>query len=409
MKKTLVGPMLGLWLSGVFGASLLSRIDSAGSTTAAKVDVTRAILALAVALLWPLGYFLISRNRFVPRRLPGDSQIAILLFGLSCGLSAFVSPAIYESTGYVVLTLMTMLIALQFNSNLSTGDYVSGLKIYAVLIAGMLVWFSVFDYVPGTRLGNGKEILNPNTVALVAMSGALSALAFNSSIVRTGIILPMTVIIVLTGSRASALATLAAISIAAYSRLHNWRSLITPSTLLMSVLLLAAGLYYADNIVQGASNFFAFEDKYRGAGTGATGRSLAWKETWNLFLSNPALGVGFRAHERLLKSGSSAHNGYLATLAEIGLIGFTCFMYIILKGVKRLWRHTHQPHLASAYSLSLGLACGYLLVAMFERYLVNVGNPTSLLFLLAILLPATGMTAPPPHSPPNNAIGDTQT
>ncbi|MEQ1795347.1 MAG: hypothetical protein ABL970_14280, partial [Nitrospira sp.] len=38
-------------------------------------------------------------------------------------------------------------------------------------------------------------------------------------------------------------------------------------------------------------------------------------------------------------------------------------------------------------SILLGLCVGYLLLALFERYLINVGNPTSLLFLLCIMQP----------------------
>lgn len=104
------------------------------------------------------------------------------------------------------------------------------------------------------------------------------------------------------------------------------------------------------------------------------------------FWDNPVLGIGFRAHEVLL--GISSHNGYLAMLAEIGLIGFVAVIYIILIGVFLLWRKVRHTELTFSHSILFGLSCGYLFLAMFERFLINVGNPTSLLFLIATLMSA---------------------
>ena len=75
----------------------------------------------------------------------------------------------------------------------------------------------------------------------------------------------------------------------------------------------------------------------RGISSGATGRVMAWKWTWDLFVHNPVLGVGFRAHEYLLKADSSSHNGYLATLAEIGVLGFLGVLFLVARGLKLLW------------------------------------------------------------------------
>ncbi len=62
--------------------------------------------------------------------------------------------------------------------------------------------------------------------------------------------------------------------------------------------------------------FFQLDDPDRGLSTGATGRTEVWKIAWNLFLQNPILGVGFRAHEKYPGLSASSHNGYLALLVE---------------------------------------------------------------------------------------------
>jgi len=146
--------------------------------------------------------------------------------------------------------------------------------------------------------------------------------------------------------------------------------------------------YYGDVVIRGLTGFFAIDDRYRGLDSGGTGRFETWNAAWNLFLSHPILGVGFRVHETLLKMNTSAHNGYLALLAEIGLIGFAAALYFTLTGLWRIWRRSQDPSQTYSYSVLLGLACGYFVLAVFERYFINVGNPTSLLFLLSILGPS---------------------
>jgi O-antigen ligase len=102
-------------------------------------------------------------------------------------------------------------------------------------------------------------------------------------------------------------------------------------------------------------------------------------------MSHPISGVGFRTHEAALKINSSAHNGYLALLAEIGVIGFAAVLYVTISGLWNIWRRIQYPSQTFSYSVLLGLASGYFVLAMFERYFINTGNPTSLLFLISIL------------------------
>jgi hypothetical protein len=52
-----------------------------------------------------------------------------------------------------------------------------------------------------------------------------------------------------------------------------------------------------------------------------------------------------------------------------------------------LWTGSREPGPGFSQSILFGLCVGYLVLAMFERYLINVGNPTSLLFLVSIMRP----------------------
>jgi MFS family permease len=203
--RTGVGLVLGLWLSGVFAASL-------GGWFEHGRDNQPAMALLCAAIVWPLGYFLVSRHRFMPQSFPFGATAALATFFLISALSSFMSPAILRSTGYVVLTVAGLWVALQFNSALDREDYERGLRTFVLLTGVLLVGFAWFDYVPGKRLGTGKDVLNPNTIALVSTSVLLAAMAFRTLVLRLAAMAPIAGIIVLTSSRAATAATVAGLA-----------------------------------------------------------------------------------------------------------------------------------------------------------------------------------------------------
>ena len=378
--RSRIGLILGVWLTGVFVGSLF------GTAEGRKNHMYEAIML--ISLLWPAIYFAFSRNRFVPVGFGSETILGLTLFGLFCGLSSFVSRAPLESTQYTVLTILTIVVVLQFNSNLDAEQYEIGLKCYAVLAAALVGAFALYDYVPGRRLGGGKEILNPASFALITMSVFVASMAIRRAFVRITIMIGMGTVIYLTGARASAVAALIGLGLTLVLRRRIAGSDGYAVLLLCIVLGGSVAAYYGDTVLRGASDFFAIQDRHRGLESGGSGRLETWKATWNLFLTHPMLGVGFRAHEALLKMNTSAHNGYLALLAEIGVIGFAAIAFLTLSGLRNLWRRNHDPSQTFSHSVLLGLACGYFVLAIFERYFINAGNPTSLLFLLSILAPA---------------------
>lgn len=374
------GLILGLWLTGVFLTSLGGWLEHGRGSMVSMVP-------LGMAIVWPLVYFAVSRCRFVPRALPFGASFALALFALTSALSTFMSPVPLLSIGYVVLTLVGIWLALQFNSNLTGDQYEQGLKVFAMLMAGILISFAWYDYVPGKRLGTGRDVLNPNSIALVSASVLLAAMSIRALALRLVVMGPIAGIIVLTSSRAAAVAAVVGLATIVCLRLRvNGKPVLRFAGvgLLFGTVL---ALLYGDALYRALDEFYALSSADRGLGSGATGRTAAWKATWEMFLRNPVLGVGFRAHEQFLKIDSSAHNGYLATLAEIGIIGFLGVLFLVGRGARLLWEAAHDSEQKFSSSLLFGLCVGYLLLAIFERFLINVGNPTSLLFLLCIMRP----------------------
>lgn len=379
-RRTWVGLILGLWLVGVFAGALFGNVEGRRS------HMYEAIML--ASLLWPVGYFLFSRSRFVPGGFNPGTIASLMLFGLFCGLSSFVSHAPLESVQYTVLTILTILVVLQFNTNLDAAQYETGMKVYALLGSILVCGFALYDHAPGVRLGGGKGILNPAALALITASVFLTAMSIRRAILRIPILVAMGIVIYLTGARASAVAVLIGLGVTLLARRRITEA--SGYTVLVFCLFLGGAVtaYYADAVLRGASDFFAIQDRHRGLESGGSGRLDTWKATWSLFLDNPLLGVGFRAHETVLKVNTSAHNGYLALLAEIGVIGFTAILFVTISGMRNIWQRNQDPSQTFTYSVLLGLACGYFVLAIFERYFINAGNPTSLLFLLSILGPA---------------------
>ena len=78
-----------------------------------------------------------------------------------------------------------------------------------------------------------------------------------------------------------------------------------------------------------------------------SGRLILWEAGWRSFQTHPLLGVGVGQFAvstpiRVGKKNDVAHNSYLSVLAELGLVGFSCFVTILLvvataalKGVKQ--------------------------------------------------------------------------
>lgn len=377
-RGTWVGLVLGLWLSGVFAASLGGWWDAGHEGTASMV-------LLGAAVVWPLLYFAMGRCRFVPQSMPLAATGGLILFGMASAISSFMSPVALLSTGYVVLTLAAIWLALLFNSNLDAAQYEWGLKVFAVLTAGILVGFAWYDYVPGMRLGNGKDVLNPNTIGLVSTSVLLAAMSIRMLALRLVVMGPIAGIIVLTSSRAAAVAAVVGLAMIVWLRLRARRRPVLLIAGIVLILTVGVTIAYGDTMFNTLDRFYGLSRADRGFGSGATGRVEAWKWTWELFVRNPVLGVGFRAHEFLLKVDSSSHNGYLATLAEVGLLGFLGVLYLVARGLHLLWAGSREPGPGFSQSILFGLCVGYLLLAVFERYLINVGNPTSLLFLVSIM------------------------
>lgn len=81
------------------------------------------------------------------------------------------------------------------------------------------------------------------------------------------------------------------------------------------------------------NDVFEFNNQYRGAGTGFTGREDGWADALNVIVESPFFGAGYGSLPGL-------HNGYLIFFAEMGLLGGAAFIALLIaffraKGVQK--------------------------------------------------------------------------
>lgn len=379
-KNNFLGFLFGLWLALVYVVVLVVRV-----VTHAQSESMLLYMALGGALLWPLVYFAFGHQRFLPAGLRIDVTIALVVFAMFCLFSSFGSPIPIVSMAFSLLTIACVFIVFQFSCSIDSCQLESGLKTYALVMGLALGVFALHIYVPGQRLGNESDTLNPNAIGMVTLSAAICSMALGSQILRLLFFVNAIVIIYLTGSRASMIGALIGVSVIVVSRIRSEGGRLAIFPLLIAGLVIGVVVVEWEFVADFAGSFLQVNEANRGVESGFSGRTQVWSEVWTLFLDNMIFGIGFRAHEVIL--GISSHNGYLATAAEVGIVGYLAVMYIIIRGVALLNADVGKQGAGKSLSVLFGLCVSYLFLAMFERFLINVGNPTSLLFLFAVLYP----------------------
>lgn len=380
--------IFGLWIGLQYWVVMAIRIS-----VHSKQGETMDLSGIVAAILWPILFFAMSSYPLFPSNVRRGTAFFLVIFVFFCILSAFVSPGGFTSLAYVALTLTSIWISLDFISAMNGMQFERALKIYSILIISLLTAFAWYDYEPGTRLGNGKAIFNPNSIGLVSISGALSAMSFRNWIIRYALLIVALFIIYLTDSRASGIGALIGLSVIAFVRTRASNQSLKIFIIVTFILSLILSVIFWETLDPLVESFLQLRVEGRGLGSGATGRAEAWKQAWQIFLDNPITGIGFRSLEKVM--GGSAHNGYLSSLAEIGLFGFSALLYLILSGTYYLWKKTKDKDWVFSHSILLGLCFSILFASGFEAYLFNVGNPTSLLFIVSVL---SATLAPPKTS-----------
>jgi O-antigen ligase len=187
-------------------------------------------------------------------------------------------------------------------------------------------------------------------------------------------------VLLMTQNRTSMIAVIAGcgvIFVLTFARSTPRRRLTLSGWLLTGLLAVAA----ASPII--AQKIFLVDSRSRGLDSGGTGRFEAWEQTLEVWKTSPLIGVGYRHHEGLISAASSAHNAYLAVLADMGVLGLFAYLLFLGFGLVVGIRTSLQRGSWTVIVLT-GFLVAFAVCGFFESRALNFGNSGSLLMIAAI-------------------------
>ncbi len=350
-----------------------------------------SILLLFILLM----LFLIKKNDRLVQK-PARTNLfdpvmlyAIYLFCSLISLILAISPKINYFVGfgylgaYIVAFLITGLLYSLLQNIPITSQGENPLCYAAYLASAVLLIATIFALAfTGFKTGPKGEYMEAffgaSGIGLLAMCVMLYPLAYRWTVCRGCLFVLATLLVFVGGSRTALISIPCACLALLFIKSKKLPIVIL--ALIFGLLIISPKIYtYMQEDV------FLVHDKYRGLDE-LSGRIAIWKYSWKKIGEHPFLGNGFRMSDLKLYKEigiSSAHNAYLTSLLETGAIGTTIMLLAVLTAYWRLW-NTARRHGDKTSLFFFGILSGLLLFGMGERFLVNIGNPTSMLVIFAL-------------------------
>jgi O-antigen ligase len=248
---------------------------------------------------------------------------------------------------------------------------------YALITSIFLVYINLYGAYVWGRLTAG---LQPNFWGLVGLSVAATSFGFR----RLPFALPPLLIGCWTMYEASSRGSMLGFAVGAgivlirsALELRGTRLYLALAGLAACGLLLTAfwsSLHIATADI--GNSVLKLNDPNRGLDTGFSGREGIWTATLQIWLDHPVLGVGFREHEQILDFPS--HNGYLAILADLGIVGFSIYCALLASSLVASWRVGER----ATRNLAIATIASYAVMSLFEDRAINTGNPFGFLMMM---------------------------
>ncbi len=381
-------PIIGI--SGVF-LYILSLSLPAG------LNIAVVFASISGVLVAVSGYV----NRFnlkLPLVLP--IAIFVILSFLSILISIYPPSSLSLTLPLIPAILIYFLIVELFNVKHIRLLYLA-FSIVAIVISltVLLAFFQSTKNSPSVWITAAKHplLVVPNDLIFISLIAPLSAsLVYQkprsliSIVAIISILLSVSVIIIFKSRGALLTLLFSVICVAGLLWPRNLKAF----AILTVLLILLVSLVIAVDVMRD----YALFNKFARFKSGIDGRSSIWLITWHMFLDAPILGHGIHTFWLLLKTYSEAinvpvrgmswaHNLYVETLAEQGIVGFTSLIAVLLNSLWVSWKTT-KAQLQDVRILSVGALAamlGFCLGAISEITFIRYWCVTMFFSLLAII------------------------
>lgn len=384
MKSHVVVASYALWL---FAIEVVFYLVGGNDETALQVIVICGVLPVVLQILL-LGVD--PRGLVAPVKLTLALLLVILLSYVVNATDPLLAPASTEGLSiplrwvpvvFVINTAFILVLATVLAGCPDRTLLVSVSSQFCILSAAFLVYIDLTgEYEWGRLAANG---IQPNFWGAMGLLLCLTAFARGRGLISAMGFTVGAYTMYLADSRSSMLALAAACLLLGFlyvrelkgQRAAFWLAILGGSFL---AALVFYDSYVSDTLQFASSNLLKLDSSDRGIDSGFSGRTGLWSETIDLWATSPLFGVGFRQHEVFLKTISSAHNAYLAMLADTGLAGLAVYLFLVIGSLAAALGITDRR----MRRLILAVVVSYAVYGFFERRAINSGNPYSILFLL---------------------------
>lgn len=318
--------------------------------------------------------------------------------------------AMYETKHYIIgcgyllgylLTLITLYIVAKLNK-LSYGDNIfvtnhQDIVCYIGFLSSafLMVCILLGSIYEGSLFSESRMLVNlrPATVGLISLPVFVYPLVYRMTVIRFILLIIATLLVVQGGSRTAFLSIFATTVIILFVKKPKY-------LIILSGLTVLTALIYPDKLTLINEKILYLDDYYRGVST-LSGRWDIWAEFWNIFQKNPLVGHGFRMSEMLFDSVemASAHNAYIGSLVETGMVGTALLITAVMLSMIRLAKYAIKYQDNSSYFYFF-LLFASLIFGIGERFIINIGNVTSILCMFTFLIKKDAFLHPqfPPKS-----------
>jgi O-antigen ligase len=306
------------------------------------------------------------------------------LFYLIVLLSYLFNGADWSAVTYVVellyLTSVTILVAGCPDRRLLPSIAV----LYSVPTALWLLYIDFHGTYVWGRLVDGN--LESNAWGLFGLTVGVAAFAHRSRITGAFCLAVACLTIYDASSRSSIVGLTVATVLIGFRYMGELRNRRLIGAFVVLALILAFAIVVVpsthDALYNFVDNIMKLDDPNRGLGSGSSGRDELWRAAIGLWWAHPWFGVGFRMHEAYMPLNFSAHNAYIAMLADTGIFGLVWYIALMIMAWIGMFRITD----ARTRHLVMALVSSYTMIGLFERRAINGGNPMSIMFLMAVML-----------------------